>query len=114
MGSLAQLDAAFAAVAHYPLPTARLTLADQMTLLSFSPQATHQRLVASYCELAQEGLLAIREQSILAHGTVAVRQEEYEQFQQKCIALLSEVVGGQAELAALRQQARHPHLTLAL
>lgn len=114
MGSLTHLQAAFAAVAHYPLPTARLTLADQMTLLSFSPQATHQRLVASYRDLAQEGLLAMREQSILAHGTVAVRQEEYEQFQQKCIALLSEVVGGQAELVALLQQASHPHLTLAL
>jgi|GEM_PF-713271 len=113
-GSLDSLSAEFAKQARYPLPTVRLGLNDQMNLLSLSTQPTHKTIAGIYRGMERDGLLEMRNRSILAHGTVSVGQAEYELFEKKSADILSRVMGDKQRMEALLLQATHPTLTVEL
>jgi len=113
-GSLDMLHAEFAKLARYPMPTARLGLQDQMILLGLSGQASHKTIAGIYRGMERANLLEMRNRSILAHGTVAVEQAAYAQFEKQSAAIISHVLGDKPQLAEMLQQATHPRLTIAL
>lgn len=113
-GSLESLSAEFAKQARYPMPMSRLGLNDQMILLGLSAKPAHKTIAGIYRGMERDGLLEMRNRSILAHGTVSVGQAEYEEFEKKSADILSRVIGDKQRMAALLLQATHPTLMVEL
>lgn len=110
-GSIEQLQVEFEKKARYPLRLdAKLGLKDQMTLLQFTKNKAHKRISDIYQGMEGGHLMEKRNRSILAHGTVPVSKQEFEQFHQKTLLILQDVVGESFD--SLQKQATHPDLEI--
>ncbi len=96
------------------MPTVRLGLHDQMILLGLSAQPVHKTIAGIYRSMVRDGLLEMRNRSILAHGTVAVSQVDYEEFERRSADIISRVIGNKEQMAAMLLQASHPLLSVTL
>ena len=109
-----ELRDAFQDQSGYSLPTSRLGLNAQMTLLALSNQSFHKRIASIYQDMEKKQLLEKRNRSILAHGTVPISKEEYRQFDRSTRNIVSFVVDKKGEFEKLLQRATHPTVTIDL
>lgn len=115
LGDPKKVNDAFEKKATYPLPTGRsLGLRDQMTLLDLSNQPLHRRVAGNYGRMHDDKLLEMRNRSILAHGTVPISEDEYQEFDRLTWQIVSFVVGRKGEFEKLLQRATHPTITIDL
>lgn len=113
-GGAEGLAGAFQKAAGFLLGSRRLGLKDQMVLLSLSGDKRHKQIAAIFTGLEKSGLMEARNRSILAHGTVPVREEEYRQIDQKTKDIISFVFPDKLDLDALLRQATHPEIRIEL
>ncbi|MCY4409518.1 MAG: TIGR02710 family CRISPR-associated CARF protein [Caldilineaceae bacterium] len=115
LGDRRKMEAAFEKEAGYAFPTGRsLGLRDQMTLLGLSSQPVHRQVAGNYRRMYKEKLLEMRNRSILAHGTVPISEDEYQEFDRLTRTIVSFVVGKKGDLERLLQRATHPDITIEL
>jgi len=101
--------------ARYPLlPGKPLGLKDQMTLLALSNQPRHKQMAGIFSGMEKKQLVEKRNRSILAHGTVSISQDEYDQFNSSTRNVVSRVVGTEEEFGNLLQSAAHPQIAIEL
>ena len=115
LGGKDKLAESFTKAAGYPFPEGRsLGLKDQMTLLGLNSKNRYSRVAYIYRDMEGVGLIEKRNRSILAHGTVAVSEEEYKDFERRTREILDYTVGEKGDFERLLQLATHPDIRVEL
>jgi CRISPR-associated protein (TIGR02710 family) len=114
-GSFDSFSKKFQERARYPLAENRgLGLKDQMVLLEISEQQPLLQIADIYRGMENRQLLEKRNRSILAHGTVSVTKEEFDQYSKGTHDIVSRTVGTPEMFNKLLNQASHPIVRIEL